>query len=151
MEMRMRFSAISAALVLLLAACGGDEFDPGEYDVTGRWTGTALQGDSLLEFDLRLSQTEEDISGDGEVRAGGETVDVTVRGDFGFPQVDLTLSAPGFVPLTFDAQFRRDTVAPAEGTRPAVLTENRNFIVGTFTNSALERVALQIVRDTARD
>ncbi len=143
----MRFFA-GFALIAILAACGGEEFDAGRYDVTGRWTGTALQGDSLLEFDLQLSQTEEDISGSGEVRAGGETVDVTVRGDFGFPQVDLTLSAPGFVPLTLDAAFRRDTVAPAEGTRAAVLTENRNFIVGTFTTSALETVALQIVRDT---
>ena len=147
----MRITARSAVLALLLAACGGDEFDPGEYDVTGRWTGTALQGDSLLQFDLRLSQEAEDISGDGEVRAGGQTVDVTVRGDFGFPQVDLTLSAPGFVPLTFDAQFRRDTVAPAKDNKPAVLTENRNFIVGTFTTSALETVALEIVRDTTRD
>ena len=144
----MRFPAISAALVLLLAACGGDEFVAGEYDVTGRWTGSALQGDSLYQFDLQLSQNEEDIDGEGEVRVRGQTVDVTVRGDFGFPQVDLTLSAPGFVPLTFDASFRQDTVAPAEGMRPAVVTPNRNFIVGKFTTSALENVTLEIVRDT---
>lgn len=143
----MRFFA-GFALIALLGACGGEEFDPGRYEVTGRWTGTALADTARYEFDLELKQNEEEISGSGTVRAGGESVAVRVDGVFGFPNVDLTLSAPGFVPLTFDAAFRRDTIAPASGGTPAVLRENRNFIEGSLTTSALQGVPLLIVRDT---
>jgi hypothetical protein len=147
MDIRMRFFA-GFALIALLAACGGEEFDAGGYDVSGRWTGTALADTSRYEFDLDLTQTEEEISGTGTVRARGQSVAVRVDGIFGFPNVDLTLSAPGFVPLTFDAAFRRDTIAPAVGNTPAVLRENRNFIAGSLTTSALEGVPLLIVRET---
>jgi hypothetical protein len=143
----MRFFA-GFALIALLAACGGEEFDAGRYDVTGRWTGTTLADTSRYDFDLELTQHEEEISGSGTVRVRGQPVAVRVDGVFGFPNVDLTLSAPGFVPLTFDAAFRRDTIAPAVGTTPAVLRENRNFITGSLTTSALEGVPLVIVRDT---
>ncbi|HEX8210080.1 MAG TPA: hypothetical protein VF584_07825 [Longimicrobium sp.] len=143
----MRFFA-GFALIVLLAACGGVEFDPGQYDVTGRWTGTTLADTSRYDFDLDLTQNEEEISGSGTVRVRGQTVQVRVDGIFGFPNVDLTLSAPGFVPLTFDAAFRRDTIAPPSGTTPAVLRENRHAIAGSLTTSALEGVPLLIQRDT---
>ena len=143
----MRFFA-GFALITLLAACGGEEFDAGRYDVTGRWTGTTLADTSRYEFDLDLTQNEEEISGTGTVRAGGQSVAVRVDGIFGFPNVDLRLSAPGFVPLTFDAAFRRDTIAPAVGSTPAVLRENRHVITGSLTTSALVGVPLVIVRDT---
>jgi hypothetical protein len=147
MDIRMRFFA-GFALIVLLAACGGVDFDPGQYDVTGRWTGTTLADTSRYDFDLDLTQTEEDISGSGTVRVRGQTVQVRVDGVFGFPNVDLTLSAPGFVPLTFDAAFRRDTIAKASGSTPAVLRENRHVILGSLTTSALEGVPLMIQRDT---
>ncbi len=143
----MRFFA-GLALIAILAACGGEEFDPGQYDVTGRWTGTTLADTSRYDFDLDLTQNEEEISGSGTVRVRGQSVAVRVDGIFGFPNVDLTLSAPGFVPLTFDAAFRRDTIAPANGTTAAVVRENRDFITGSLTTSALQGVPLVIVRDT---
>jgi len=136
------------ALIALLAACGGEEFDPGQYDVTGRWKGAALADTSRYDFDLDLTQHEEEISGSGTVRVRGQTVAVRVDGIFGFPNVDLTLSATGFVPLTFDAAFRRDTIAPATGTTAAVLRENRHVITGSLTTSALAGVPLLIQRDT---
>jgi hypothetical protein len=147
MDIRMRFFA-GFALIALLAACGGEEFDAGQYDVTGRWTGSALADTSRYEFDLDLTQNEEEISGSGTVRVRGQSVAVRVDGIFGFPNVDLTLRAPGFVPLTFDAAFRRDTIAPAVGSTPAVLRENRGVITGSLTTSALVGVPLVIVRDT---
>lgn len=143
----MRFFA-GLALIALLAACGGEEFVAGRYDVTGRWTGNALADTSRYAFDLDLTQHEEEISGSGTVRVRGQTIAVRVDGVFGFPNVDLTLSAPGFVPLTFDAAFRRDTISPAVGSTPAVLRENPDFITGSLTTSALQGVPLLIVRDT---
>ncbi len=136
------------ALILLLAACGGDDFDAGQYDVTGRWTGTALADSSLYELDLDLRQEAEDISGSGTLRAGGETVDVRVTGDFAFPSVDLVISAPGFVPAVFDAAFEVDTIRAAEGTTPAVTRESRSRIGGTLRESELRSLPLTLVRDT---
>lgn len=134
------------ALLLLLAACGGEDFDAGRYDVTGRWTGTALADSLRLELELR--QEAEEIRGSGTLRAGGETVAVQVAGEFAFPGVDLVLSAPGFVPVVFDAGFASDTVTPAQGTTPAVLRESRSRIAGTLQGSRLQGVSLTIVRDT---
>lgn len=146
----MRSALASAALCLFLAACGGDAFDAGRYDVTGRWTGTATVADSgSYEFDLDLIQEEEDISGSGEVTVAGRTIPVTVTGLFAFPGVDLTLRSTGFVPLGFDGTFRRDTVPPSSPTDTIVeLDENRGVLVGTLNGSALENIPLTIVRDT---
>ena len=142
----MRYPLASAALFALLAACGGEGFDAGEYDVTGRWTGTALADTARYDFDLELTQEEEDISGSGQVRVRGQSIPVTVRGDFGFPNVDLTLSAPGFVPLAFDAVFRPDTVSRPPQSPTVVIDENRNFITGTLASSSLNGVRLTIER-----
>jgi hypothetical protein len=144
----MRYSLASAALILLLAACGGDDFDAGQYDVTGRWTGTALADTSRYELDLDLRQEAEDISGSGTLRAGGETVGVRVTGEFAFPSVDLVISASGFVPAVFDAAFEVDTIRRAEGTTPAVTRESPFRIGGTLRESELRSLPLTIVRDT---
>lgn len=144
----MRYPLASAALLLLLAACGGEDFDAGQYDVTGRWTGSAVADSTRYELDLELRQEAEEIRGDGTLRAGGETVKVEVTGDFAFPSVDLVLSAPGFVPAVFDAAFALDTLKQAEGTTPAVTRESRSRIAGTLRESELRGTPLTIVRDT---
>jgi hypothetical protein len=145
----MRYPLAFAALLLSLAACGGDDFDAGAYDVTGRWTGSAVADDTAsYELDLDLTQEAEDIRGSGTLTAGGETVDVEVTGEFAFPNVDLVLSAPGFVPAVFDAAFEIDTIRAAEGTTPAVTRESRSRIGGTLRESELRSIPLRIVRDT---
>lgn len=145
----MRYPLASAALLLSLAACGGDDFDAGAYDVTGRWTGSALVDDtSRYQLDLELTQEAEDIRGSGTLSAGGETVDVEVTGDFAFPSVDLVLSAPGFVPAVFDAAFEIDTIRAAEGATPAVTRESPFRIGGTLRESELRSIPLTILRDT---
>jgi hypothetical protein len=144
----MRYPLASAALLLSLAACGGDDFDAGAYDVTGRWTGAALADTARYELDLDLRQEAEDISGTGTLTAGGETVDVRVTGEFAFPSVDLVLSAPGFVPAVFDAAFEVDTIRRAEGTTPAVTRESPFRIGGTLRESELRSLPLTILRDT---
>jgi hypothetical protein len=144
----MRYPVASAGLLLLLAACGGEDFDAGQYDVTGRWTGSAVADSTRYELDLDLRQEAEDIRGTGTLRAGGETVAVRVKGDFAFPSVDLVLSAPGFVPAVFDAAFAIDTIRAAEGATPAVTRESRGRITGTLRESELRGTPLTIVRDT---
>jgi hypothetical protein len=143
----MRFSLVSVLLVAALAACG-EEFDAGQYDVTGRWTGTALADSVQLE--LRLEQDEEDISGSGTLSAGGRTVPVEVRGDFAFPSVDLRLRGEGFAPVLLDGAFEDDTtrVSPTDTTR--VIRASRLRIRGTLTGSALDGGTFRILRDTAR-
>ena len=155
----MRYSL--AALFLLLAACGGNDFDAGRYDVTGRWTGTAVAtgasaaDTARYEFDLELSQAEEDVSGSGQLRVRGQSIPVTVTGDFGFPSVNLTVSSSGFVPLTFGAVFRPDTTRRVVGKTAAgadsvalEVDQNEDVLTGTLNGSALESVPLVIVRDT---
>ena len=144
----MRYPLASVALLLLLAACEGEDFDAGQYDVTGRWTGSAVADSTRYELDLDLRQEAEDIRGSGTLRAGGETVDVEVDGEFAFPSVDLVLSAPGFVPAVFDAAFALDTIQPAQGTTAAVTRESRSRITGTLRESELRNTPLTIIRDT---
>ncbi|CAA9343100.1 MAG: hypothetical protein AVDCRST_MAG68-3146 [uncultured Gemmatimonadetes bacterium] len=144
----MRYPPASAALLLLVAACGGEDFDAGRYDVTDRWTGSAVADSTRYEVELELRQEAEEIRGSGTLRAGGETVSVEVSGEFAFPSVDLVLSAPGFVPAVFDAAFVLDTIQPAVGTTPAVTRESRSRIAGTLRESELRGIPLTIVRDT---
>jgi hypothetical protein len=136
--------------LLLLAACGGD-FDAGRFDVTGRWTGTARADTSAAaaryQFELELTQDEENVEGEGRLVVGGRTVPVTVDGEWGpVPSVDLVIRAEGFVPLVFDAQFDVDTIRGTAPDTARVLRNDPDTIFGGLTGSALNGVPLTIGR-----
>ncbi|HEX5726700.1 MAG TPA: hypothetical protein VFX98_14590 [Longimicrobiaceae bacterium] len=122
--MRAR-APLAAALLALLAACGGDVVDPGDFSLTGEWSGTSAP----YTFALDLRQSGEDVEGTGTVSAPAGSLDVEVDGSWDHPAVELVLRAPGFQDLTFAGQFARS-----------------DSIAGTLSGSGLDGRQLSLLR-----
>ncbi len=149
----MRKIASIVALLLVLIACGED-FDAGEFDVSGEWAGraTVVTGTDTASYDfaLDLEQAEEDVSGSATVSAGGESVEMEVDGEWDFPTVSLTLSAPEYKELRFDGAFDVDTlVFPPDTAR--VVETMPDSIFGLLAGSGFLGATLRIGRIASPD
>jgi hypothetical protein len=147
----MRKYASIAAVLVVLVACGED-FDAGEFDVSGSWTGSAevVTGTDTARYDFTfdLEQAEEDVSGSATVTAGGESVEMDVDGDWDYPSVNLTLSAPEYKAVLFDAAFDVDTLVFPPDTAQVVETMP-DSLFGTLAGSGFLGATLKIGRVTA--
>jgi hypothetical protein len=139
--MRKTLLLAGMAAALAAAACGGDQLDIGIFAVDGRWAGTVRLPVTATEdpadsarYDvlLDLEQSERDVSGDGTISTGGESLDIDVRGRWAYPDVDMVFSAPEFVSVAFDAAFA-----------------TRDTLRGTVTGSGFTGAPLVIIRQSA--
>lgn len=106
-----------AAVVTVVAVACSDPLDIGSFSVSGQWKGTAAQpvgtDSARYTFVLDLEQNEADVTGSATIQSGATTVDADVEGVWDYPNVTLRLTAEGYGPLDYAAQFpnaRRDTL-----------------------------------------
>jgi hypothetical protein len=145
MKLYTRLALGGAALLAALAACEDNPFVVGNYGVDGRWTGSALAGadpDTVrFYFDLSLDQNRGSLSGDGEIRAGTDTIPVDVDGTWtagnGSVTVRLTMGSSSVAPLSFSGGFDVDTVARVAPDTGRVVQLDRDTLVGTLTGSGM--------------
>ncbi|HET7230299.1 MAG TPA: hypothetical protein VFJ16_09865 [Longimicrobium sp.] len=116
MTRRKRMGWVAAAAVVLMAACK-EPLDVGNFSAAGQWKGNlarAVGTDSArYTFTFDLDQNERDISGTATIQSGTQTVEADVDGVWDYPEVTLRLTAPGYAPLDYAAQYpnaRRDTL-----------------------------------------
>ena len=108
--------ALSAAALLLAAACSGDEgTTPPDQFAVGPWRGTVGPAQNepgvVYTFDLVFEQDGRNLSGEGTLQGAlGSTVqtaDVQVDGRFENPDFDFALEAEGYAPVVFDGRVFR--------------------------------------------
>ncbi|HEX9935639.1 MAG TPA: hypothetical protein VGB15_00900 [Longimicrobium sp.] len=116
MATRKAFWWVAAAVTVVAVACS-DPLDIGNFSVAGQWKGTAAQpagtDSARYTFVLDLEQNEADVTGTATIQSGGETVEAEVIGEWDYPKVTMRLTAEGFAPLDYAAQYsnaRRDTL-----------------------------------------
>jgi hypothetical protein len=158
--MRLIAPAAALAAALLAAGCEGESFSAGAYPVDGEWrgqarvitvTGTPAVTDTTdFEVFLRLTQNENAIDGEGEIRTeDGDTAEIGVSGTYAFPSVDLVLGGDAVIPTLYDGQFDVDTLINTSVTPNDTQVVTRNdSIVGRLNGSGLSNVQLNIARLT---
>jgi hypothetical protein len=136
--MEMKKGILAVAALVALAACK-DALDIGSFSVTGAWRGTTYvkvgATDSIAyTFELDLKQDQENVSGDGVVSAGTDSVHTSVDGTWEFPNVTLQLSAPDYADIQFNSAFARQV--------------SRDSLVGPLIGSGFTGTNLTLVRQT---
>jgi hypothetical protein len=129
MATRKAWSWVAAAVTVVAVACG-DPLDIGNFSVAGQWKGTAAQpvgtDSARYTFVFDLDQNEADVTGSATIQSGAETVEADVQGVWDYPNVTMRLTAEGYAPLDYAAQFpnaRRDTLrGPLTGSGFATTT-----------------------------
>lgn len=134
--MNMRKGILAAAALVALAACK-DALDIGSFSVAGAWRGTTYvkvgATDSIAyTFRLDLRQDQENVSGDGVVSAGTDSVRTSVDGTWEFPNVTLRLSAADYADIRFNGTFARQV--------------SRDSLVGPLIGSGFTNTNLTLVR-----
>lgn len=106
-----------AAAVVAAVGCS-EPLDVGSFSVEGQWKGTVAQAagtdSARYSFTFDLDQSESDVSGTATIQSGTQTVEADVNGTWEYPAVTLRLTADGYAPLDYAAQFpntHRDTLA----------------------------------------
>jgi hypothetical protein len=139
MKNKALFSALTAAAVLLAAACK-ESLDIGSFSVTGTWKGTVKQatgtaGDSATyTFLMDLKQNQSAVTGSAVVKVGTDSVVTEVRGVWNYPSVAMQLTASGYADLQYNAQFTPQA--------------NRDTLSGPLVGSGFNSVTLKLVRQT---
>lgn len=107
---------LAAAAVMMAVGCS-EPLDVGNFSVAGQWKGYAAQpvgtDSARYNFTFDLDQNESNVSGTATIQSGTETVEADVNGTWAYPAVTLRLTADGYAPLDYAAQFpnaRRDTL-----------------------------------------
>jgi len=93
------------ALILALAACGGDATGPKTPSVSGGWTGTVMEAGSL---NLTLVETSGTLTGSGSLSAGTFAAALTVTGAHAHPNVSLTMKSAGYEDMNFAGTMTDD-------------------------------------------
>lgn len=107
---------VAAAAVVLAVGCS-EPLDVGNFSVQGQWKGHVARpvgtDSARYNFTFDLDQNESDVSGTATIQSGAQTVEADVNGKWAYPNVTLRLTADGYAPLDYAAQFpnaRRDTL-----------------------------------------
>ncbi|HET7462457.1 MAG TPA: hypothetical protein VFJ82_14485 [Longimicrobium sp.] len=107
---------VAAAVVAAAVGCS-EPLDIGSFSVEGQWKGNVAQAagtdSARYSFTFDLDQNESDVSGTATIQSGTQTVEADVDGTWAYPNVTLRLTADGYAPLDYAAQFpnaRRDTL-----------------------------------------
>ncbi len=93
-------SLMVLALVLMLAACGGDATGPKTPTVTGAWSGTIGGTGNMGSLSLTLTETNGAVVGSGVI-SGSESVAVHVTGTHAHPSVSLAMTSSGYEDCNF--------------------------------------------------
>lgn len=92
-------------LTLFLTACGDkgptEPKTPPPPSASGAWQGTS----GGLVMTLTLSETQQAVSGSGNLTFGSNALAVTVQGTHAHPSVGLTLRASGYEDINFQGSF----------------------------------------------
>jgi hypothetical protein len=94
----MRKTLMLLALVLGVAACK-DSTGAKTYEVDGLWEGPI----SGVTMTLTLSESSHNVSGTGSLHGPGGSLPLSVSGTNAYPSITLTLSSPGYEPMTYQA------------------------------------------------
>jgi hypothetical protein len=102
-----------AALVALTLACGGDSTAP--ENLVGTWVGTfASAGEPVETLSLTLTENNDNVAASGNLSASGSGGQVTFAlsgtGVYAAPHLALTLSAPGYQAIDFEATLTSDGI-----------------------------------------
>jgi hypothetical protein len=116
MATRKAFWWVAAAATVVAVACS-DPLDIGNFSAAGQWKGTAAQpvgtDSARYTFVFDLEQNEADVTGTATIQSGAQTVQAEVNGVWDYPNVTMRLTAEGYAPLDYAAQYsnaRRDTL-----------------------------------------
>jgi hypothetical protein len=90
-----RFLAVLAAAAVL--GCGGDSTLAPVQTIDGQWAGL----ENGYAFSINVLQSGTDVSGTAIIGSNGGAVPGTATGTFVYPDVHLTLSFPGFLPVDY--------------------------------------------------
>jgi hypothetical protein len=99
---RFRPFAVAIAMLVVVAACGGDSTGP-KTTVSGNWTGNAMTvNGSPFTVGLVLTENTGTVTGTATL-TGATSIALTVTGSYSAPTVGLTMAAPGFSSLNLTA------------------------------------------------
>jgi hypothetical protein len=95
---------LTLALALLIAACGTEEEPeaPAKPVLKGNWGGS-VDG---VTFTLTLSQSGENVSGNGQIQGDGGGGAISVDGTNVHPNVALTLKSSGYYDINYSSRFQ---------------------------------------------
>jgi hypothetical protein len=128
MEVVMRkhalFSCYWLGVVVLLAACGGAETTepetpstaPETPSVNGVWSGAMVTPfGAARTISMSLQETVTEVSGSGDISdaVGDPYYSFTVTGTHVHPIIELSLSSPGFAPVSVEGEFTDATTIAA--------------------------------------
>jgi hypothetical protein len=100
------------ALLVLVAACGGDSTGPTKIEAEGAWHGTINDngGNQIGTMSLTLTETSGSVSGTGNLSNAGTGIAVTATGTYSQPNLSLNLTAPGFSAVNLTATVGQRTM-----------------------------------------
>jgi hypothetical protein len=114
-------------VVVLLAACGGAETtgpettepettEPETPSATGVWSGAMVTPfGAARTIAMSLQETGTEVSGSGDISdaVGDPYYSFTVTGTHVHPAIELSLSSPGFAPVSVEGEFTDATTIAA--------------------------------------
>ena len=105
---------VSVVTALALVACGGT-------DVSGAWTGTAFVGGGNVSFKLTLDQSDDNVTGSGNLTGPVTSVAFTLTGTAKDDDVALMIKSSGFSDASYQATLDGDTMS-GTWTEPGLTT-----------------------------
>ena len=108
-------------VVVLLAACGGaqttePETEPETPSATGAWSGAMVTPfGAARTITMSLQETGTEVSGSGDISdaVGDPYYTFTVTGTHVHPTIALSLSSPGFAPISVEGSLTDATTIAA--------------------------------------
>jgi hypothetical protein len=100
------------ALLVFVAACGGDSTGPTKIEAEGAWQGTINDngGNQIGTMSLTLTETSGNVSGTGNLSNAGTGIAVTASGTYSQPNLSLNLTTPGFSATNLTATVGQRTM-----------------------------------------
>ncbi len=101
-----------AGLMLLAAACGGDNgtTEPEDPEVEGQWNGPITTDVGSGSLALTLTEASGTVSGTGTLSVPGDAVALTVTGTYAPPNVSLQMTSTGFEPMNLSGEVSEDEI-----------------------------------------
>jgi hypothetical protein len=100
-----------AALVALVAGCGGDGGTDNTPAIDGLWIGTVNTNSGSGELSLTLNEGNNgQVTGTGTLTVVGDAVALTVTGNYSPPNVSLQMTNPQFEPANLTGTVSKDQI-----------------------------------------
>jgi hypothetical protein len=124
MIQRLLFRYCWLGVVVLLAACGGEQTtgpetpsEPETPSATGVWSGAMVTPfGAARTITMSLQETRTEVSGSGAISdaVGDPYYTFTATGAHVHPAISLSLSSPGFAPVSVEGNFTDATTIAAK-------------------------------------